>query len=62
MSENKTRRKAKESVEEVTHEMVARRAYEISQSDQAGTAEENWVRAEAELSEGQDASRERPIA
>jgi hypothetical protein len=30
-------------------EAIARRAYEISQSDQAGTPEENWARAEREL-------------
>ena len=28
---------------------VARRAYEISQSDESGTPEENWARAEREL-------------
>lgn len=32
-----------------TREMIELRAYEISQSDQAGTDEENWVRAEREL-------------
>jgi hypothetical protein len=32
-------------------EAVARRAYEISQSDEAGTPEENWARAERELGE-----------
>jgi hypothetical protein len=29
---------------------VARRAYEISQSESAGSEEENWLRAERELS------------
>ncbi len=29
--------------------MIERRAYEISQSAQAGTDEENWIRAEKEL-------------
>ena len=30
---------------------IARRAYEISQSEEAGTAEENWRRAEREIHE-----------
>ena len=30
-------------------EAVRRRAYEISQGDRAGTAEENWARAEREI-------------
>jgi hypothetical protein len=34
---------------EVTEEMIAARAYEISVSDQSATAEENWQRAEREL-------------
>lgn len=34
---------------EVTHEMIAKRAYEIYASGQGGNAEENWRRAEAEL-------------
>lgn len=29
---------------------IARRAYEISQSESAGSEEENWLRAERELS------------
>jgi len=29
---------------------IARRAYEISQSETAGSEEENWLRAERELS------------
>ncbi len=33
----------------VTHEMIARRAYEISQSPFGGSAEDNWFRAEREL-------------
>jgi len=36
---------------EVTEEEIARRAYEISQSDECGTDEENWHRAAAELRE-----------
>lgn len=34
---------------EITHEMIARRAYEISQSPQCGSEFDNWVRAEREL-------------
>ena len=34
---------------EVGHDAIARRAYEISQTDEAGTPEENWQRAEREL-------------
>jgi hypothetical protein len=30
-------------------EQVRRRAYEISQSDEAGTDDENWARAESEI-------------
>lgn len=33
---------------------IARRAYEISQSEHSGTAEENWRRAEEELRGGHD--------
>jgi hypothetical protein len=38
----------------VTWERIAERAHEISQSDQAGTDEENWLRAERELQEEQE--------
>ena len=34
---------------EVTHDMIARRAYEIWASGQGGSDYENWVRAEREL-------------
>jgi hypothetical protein len=34
---------------EVTQEMIEQRAYELSQREDAGTAEENWQRAEREL-------------
>jgi hypothetical protein len=34
---------------EVTYEMIAERAYHISQSGEGGSDEENWHRAEAEL-------------
>jgi hypothetical protein len=36
----------------ITHDMIARRAYEISQSPQRGSDFENWVRAERELRAG----------
>lgn len=32
------------------HEAIARRAYEISLSEEGGTPEQNWRRAEEELS------------
>ena len=34
---------------EVTHEMIARRAYEISISGSGGSEFDNWIRAEKEL-------------
>jgi len=34
---------------DVTDEAIQRRAYEISQQEDAGTAEENWERAAREL-------------
>jgi hypothetical protein len=34
---------------QVTHEQIARRAYEISKSGTGGSPEENWYRAEREL-------------
>jgi hypothetical protein len=33
----------------LNEDAIARRAYEISQSNEAGTPEENWARAEREL-------------
>jgi DUF2934 family protein len=45
-----TSRKA--AAPEITQEMVAERAYHISQSGEGGTDEENWHRAEAELRQG----------
>ncbi len=38
----------------VSRERIAERAHLISQSDQAGTDEENWLRAEWELREEQE--------
>lgn len=37
---------------EITQEMIAERAYRISQSGEGGTDAENWHRAEAELRQG----------
>jgi hypothetical protein len=34
---------------ELSREEIARRAYEIAQGEDAGSDEENWLRAEAEL-------------
>jgi len=54
MRERKPKRQGDEAaVVEITDEAIARRAYEISESDESGTPEENWVRAECELREAQ---------
>jgi hypothetical protein len=37
---------------EITQEMIAERAYHISQSVERGTDEENWHQAEADLRQG----------
>ena len=37
---------------EPTREQIEQRAYELSQSGDAGTPEENWARAERELRGG----------
>jgi len=42
------------ALQPVTRERIAERAHLISQSDQAGTDEENWLRAERELREEQE--------
>lgn len=34
---------------EITHEQIARRAYEIYKSGTGGSTEDNWFRAEREL-------------
>ena len=34
---------------QISHELIARRAYEIWKSGQGGTDFENWIRAEREL-------------
>jgi hypothetical protein len=38
--------------QQITHEMIAKRAYEISRSPQRGSDYDNWVRAERELRSG----------
>jgi hypothetical protein len=40
-----------EEAEEDLDEAIARRAYEISQSNESGSDLDNWLRAEAELKE-----------
>jgi hypothetical protein len=60
MSAEGSERQGAQPASEITDEMIAKRAYEISQSDQAGTSEENWERAERELREGQVAPPETP--
>jgi hypothetical protein len=42
-------KKGPERRPKITHEMIAMRAYLISQSDRAGSEEENWLTAEREL-------------
>ncbi|MGY4653028.1 hypothetical protein [Mycobacterium sp. URHB0021] len=42
----------KAAAPEITQEIIAERAYHISQSGDGGTDEENWHRAEAELRQG----------
>ena len=37
---------------QVTHEQIARRAYEIFKSGTGGSTEDNWFRAERELRGG----------
>jgi hypothetical protein len=39
---------------EVTNEEIAQRAYEISQSGEGGSDEDNWHRAERELRGGSE--------
>ncbi len=39
---------------EIPQEMIAERAYHISQSGEGGTDEENWHQAEGELQLGSD--------
>jgi hypothetical protein len=41
--------KTKPAPRTVSREMIAQRAYEISQSPQCGSETDNWLRAEREL-------------
>ena len=49
-------RRRKTTATPLDEERIRVRAYEISESDDSGTPEENWVRAEQELREAGDAS------
>jgi hypothetical protein len=40
---------AQAEAEVLAKDDIARRAYELSESEEGGTPEENWLRAEAEL-------------
>ena len=44
---------------EVTWDAIAQRAYAISQSDSAGSPDENWLRAELELRQAPTPGRRR---
>ena len=44
--------KAHPATRDITHEQIARRAYEIYISGSGGSPEENWLRAERELRGG----------
>jgi hypothetical protein len=44
-----SRARATKQAPQITAEEIAARAYEISQSDAAGSEEQNWLRAEQEL-------------
>jgi hypothetical protein len=48
----KTSTSAKHAGGEDLRAQIARRAYEISQSDAAASEEENWLRAEREVTGG----------
>jgi hypothetical protein len=48
-TETEQPRPSRFSRREVTHDQIARRAFEISQSGTGGSPEENWFRAEREL-------------
>ena len=43
---------SKPAARQVSHEQIARRAYEISQAPGAGSEFDNWIRAERELKAG----------
>jgi hypothetical protein len=50
-SETEQTAKTNLNVAHLSHDEVARRAHEISLGDQAGSDEENWHRAERELTQ-----------
>jgi hypothetical protein len=43
-------------MDEALRRRIAERAYEISQTDEAGTDEENWLKAEQELNPASSAT------
>jgi hypothetical protein len=43
---------AQAEAEVLAEDDIARRAYELSESEEGGTPEENWLRAESELRRG----------
>jgi hypothetical protein len=46
---SRTSSRSSVTARQVTHEQIARRAYEIFKSGTGGTPEDNWFRAEREL-------------
>lgn len=48
------------SPREITHEMIAKRAYEIYASGRGGSADDNWRRAEHELNNGSAPAQVKP--
>jgi hypothetical protein len=49
VSRNSPLPKAAPAKKEISHEMIAKRAYEIYVSGKGGSQDENWARAEREL-------------
>jgi Protein of unknown function (DUF2934) len=49
VSRNSPLPKAGSAKREISHEMIAKRAYEIYVSGKGGSQDENWARAEREL-------------
>ena len=48
-TESRTSGRSSITARQVTHDQIARRAYEIFKSGNGGTPEDNWFRAEREL-------------
>jgi hypothetical protein len=61
-SETEQTEKANLNVSQLSRDEVARRAYEISLRDDAGSDEDNWHRAERELQEQRRPEAEPEIA